>query len=217
MTTYTYDGTTNSHNRFYDSQTGQWISEDPIRNGLNWYAYCGSNPVSYVDVLGLAKAYVVYQPGMMENAGWSTETERNNIDYLRQGLIDNKQYEADEVEVVAVNNKTEFINWWNQEMPDSVDTLILQMHGAPEALLFDLDGMNNSMKKDENGDIVLTSKDMTAEEIKQKLNYKDINLMVNLCCNSLGTREEMMEGSYEKKEEKEKLIAYAIQERGVWA
>jgi len=40
--------------RMYDPSTGRFINEDPIRDGLNWYVYCGSNPVMFVDVLGLA-------------------------------------------------------------------------------------------------------------------------------------------------------------------
>ncbi len=25
------------------------MSEDPAQDGLNWYVYCGNNPVMYVD------------------------------------------------------------------------------------------------------------------------------------------------------------------------
>ncbi len=39
--------------RYYDTETGRFINEDPIRDGLNWYVYCGGNPVNYVDPLGL--------------------------------------------------------------------------------------------------------------------------------------------------------------------
>ena len=31
-------------NRYYDPSTGSFITEDPIRDGLNWYSYCGGNP-----------------------------------------------------------------------------------------------------------------------------------------------------------------------------
>ena len=41
-------------NRYYDTRTGRFITEDPIRDGLNWYVYCGNNPVMFVDPLGLA-------------------------------------------------------------------------------------------------------------------------------------------------------------------
>ncbi|MBR5236915.1 MAG: RHS repeat-associated core domain-containing protein [Clostridia bacterium] len=40
-------------NRYYDASTGRFITEDPIRDGLNWYAYCGNNPVNCVDPWGL--------------------------------------------------------------------------------------------------------------------------------------------------------------------
>ena len=40
-------------NRYYDSTTGRFITEDPVKDGLNWYNYCGGNPVVMVDPSGL--------------------------------------------------------------------------------------------------------------------------------------------------------------------
>gem|GEM_PF-2424206 len=40
--------------RYYDPETGRFISEDPIRDGLNWYVYCNNDPVNYFDPRGLA-------------------------------------------------------------------------------------------------------------------------------------------------------------------
>ena len=39
--------------RYYDSGVGGFISEDPARDGENWYVYCGGNPVMFVDPSGL--------------------------------------------------------------------------------------------------------------------------------------------------------------------
>ena len=39
--------------RYYDPTIGRFISEDPIRDGLNWYAYCNNNPIRYKDPSGL--------------------------------------------------------------------------------------------------------------------------------------------------------------------
>ena len=33
--------------------TGRFITEDPAKDGLNWYSYCGGNPVNFVDPWGL--------------------------------------------------------------------------------------------------------------------------------------------------------------------
>ena len=38
--------------RYYDSNTQRFISEDPIRDGFNWYAYCGNNPPNLIDLSG---------------------------------------------------------------------------------------------------------------------------------------------------------------------
>ena len=40
-------------NRYYDSESGRFITEDPIRDGVNWYVYCSGNPVLFVDSTGL--------------------------------------------------------------------------------------------------------------------------------------------------------------------
>ncbi len=39
--------------RYYDPTIGRFISDDPIRDGLNWYAYANNNPIMFVDPWGL--------------------------------------------------------------------------------------------------------------------------------------------------------------------
>ena len=38
--------------RYYSPETQRFISEDLIKDGINWYAYCGNNPVMFVDPSG---------------------------------------------------------------------------------------------------------------------------------------------------------------------
>ncbi len=52
----------NMRNRVYDSQTGQFLSQDPIglAGGPNNREYAGNSPVNYIDPLGLCKTVTVY-------------------------------------------------------------------------------------------------------------------------------------------------------------
>jgi len=31
---------------------GRFVSQDPSKNGMNWFAYCNNNPVNYIDANG---------------------------------------------------------------------------------------------------------------------------------------------------------------------
>lgn len=35
--------------RYYDPEIGRFITEDPAKQGHNWYAFCGNNPLKYTD------------------------------------------------------------------------------------------------------------------------------------------------------------------------
>ena len=38
--------------RYYSPEIGRFVSEDPVRDGLNWYVYANNNPVNYIDPWG---------------------------------------------------------------------------------------------------------------------------------------------------------------------
>ena len=41
--------------RWMDPVTGRLLSEDPARDGANWFGYCGSSPASFLDPSGCSK------------------------------------------------------------------------------------------------------------------------------------------------------------------
>ncbi len=47
--------------RYYDTQNGRWLTEDPIgfEGGLNLYGYCGNGPVGSVDASGKLPVFVI--------------------------------------------------------------------------------------------------------------------------------------------------------------
>ena len=52
-------------NRYYNPETGRYISPDPIGldGGLNLYAYVGNDPVNWMDLEGLYSADLIVKPG----------------------------------------------------------------------------------------------------------------------------------------------------------
>ncbi len=67
-------------NRYYDPTNGRFITEDPIKDGVNWYSYCGGNPVMFVDMWGLKYVWI----RDLGNVNWNENTktaELNDISY----------------------------------------------------------------------------------------------------------------------------------------
>lgn len=84
--------------RYYDPSIGRFISEDPIKDGTNWYVYCGNNPIAFVDPSGLvdvgARTYsATYSGATITGDGngatvkWNdkTLTIDNSNGYLKDG------------------------------------------------------------------------------------------------------------------------------------
>ena len=46
--------------RDYSPAHARFITEDPIRDGENWFAYVGNNPVNWVDPDGREQVYFIY-------------------------------------------------------------------------------------------------------------------------------------------------------------
>jgi uncharacterized protein RhaS with RHS repeats len=65
-------------NRWYDPQTGRFLSQDPIglAGGVNLYAYAGNNPASYSDPFGLKIEY---------------KGTKEEVRYLRAAVADAKR------------------------------------------------------------------------------------------------------------------------------
>ena len=49
----TVTGLYHSNARWYDPTLGRFLTEDPARDGDNWYAYAGNNPLTHTDPTGL--------------------------------------------------------------------------------------------------------------------------------------------------------------------
>jgi RHS repeat-associated protein len=56
--------------RDYSSRTMRWLTEDPVKDGLNWYRYCYSNPIKYRDPNGESAVEAIQQGGKALGPIW---------------------------------------------------------------------------------------------------------------------------------------------------
>ena len=68
-------GLTYHWNRWRSEDGSSFISEDPIRDGMNWYGYAGCNPMVYVDRIGLFYYTAEWQQSSTSN---TPKTDKNN-------------------------------------------------------------------------------------------------------------------------------------------
>ena len=65
--------------RWYDCELGRFTTQDPARDGMNWWAYCGGNPITFVDPDGkfILNTNIWYNKKYMQdfNASWPNSNE----------------------------------------------------------------------------------------------------------------------------------------------
>jgi len=105
--------------RDYSPRTMRWLTEDPVRDGLNWYRYCGGDPVNYIDSTGLK-----IEVNGTEEQKSDYEEAKQYIEQSERGkeLISNLE---DRSELVTVN--------FHDEMTDSYDPVFNEVNWNPNA------------------------------------------------------------------------------------
>ncbi|MBQ7232478.1 MAG: RHS repeat-associated core domain-containing protein [Bacillales bacterium] len=108
--------------RYYDAGQGRFTQEDPIRDGSNWYSYCGGNPVMFVDPNGL-DSWVFYDA---EAFSKQAQTESK----ILQDTYDT------EVHLIEINSLEDFLfAWYFMTIFDgSIDGVSMLFHGTPYTL-----------------------------------------------------------------------------------
>lgn len=85
--------------RDYSPETGRFITQDPLRDGNNWYSYVNQDPVNYTDLLGLKNIGIISN-FVMSTGAWAEE-KLNGWDKLIKdygcaiALVANVQYTRD--------------------------------------------------------------------------------------------------------------------------
>jgi hypothetical protein len=100
--------------RWYDAQTARFISEDPVRDGGNWFAYVGSNPLKFVDPTGLISEEHEALLRQLSGSGLSKES----LAGIRKNLVQEEinSINTMRTQLEALSTVTEF--------PESKESLI---------------------------------------------------------------------------------------------
>ena len=65
--------------RWYDCELGRFTTQDPARDGVNWWIYCNGNPITFVDPDGkfILNTNIWYNKKYMQdfNASWPNSNE----------------------------------------------------------------------------------------------------------------------------------------------
>ncbi|MCR4939958.1 MAG: DUF6531 domain-containing protein [Treponemataceae bacterium] len=69
--------------RDYSPALARFTTKDPIRDGLNWYAYCNNDPVNFVDMWGLKFKKRTFH-NLMGDSAWRNELTGNGVDFLAE-------------------------------------------------------------------------------------------------------------------------------------
>jgi len=113
--------------RYYDPTTGRFLSRDPIKDGRNWYVYCDSSPLAFVDENGLRRRLVIVI-GKLSGGNDLTPLVYRSLPPLVDDL-ENKQGEYDEIVYKPARTRRDL-----ELALIHADDAVMVGHGSPFAL-----------------------------------------------------------------------------------
>ena len=72
------------------------MSEDPIGDGLNWYTYCGNNPITFIDPFGLERLVV--------SGGYYSNKLGYQYEFIDSALKEIESYSGKESKILMITD-----------------------------------------------------------------------------------------------------------------
>lgn len=128
-------------NRYYDSNIKRFTTEDPIRDGLNWYAYCDNNPIMFWDPWGLGRNVIVIVG--------SDKSSSNNVfkDNANTFVSENPD------DTIKIFYGWEYSSWTDlkknikKAFGDSgIDAMVIEAHASTSNIVISSSASNSSYK-----------------------------------------------------------------------
>ena len=116
-----------AQSRYYCPVTSRFISQDPIRAGTNWYAYCNNNPINRIDPLGL-DSFIFTDPYEAEHQALHIPDWTRQLANLFHGG------NTDRVHLIPMTSPQAFIDGWDLiYRTPSVDAIVILGHSTGTA------------------------------------------------------------------------------------
>ena len=159
--------------RCYEPRIGRFTTEDVAHDGLNWYTYCGNNPILYIDPLGL-KSYIFYDPygdGSDDSSkAYSLKTAKLFQQQLAKHYNIKKSNIDTEIVLYALTDYNEFKKFWNNTMESDLDAILFNAHSIYSHI---------QITKDPNGNNTHT---ININDVANDLDYKVIDALYLMGC-----------------------------------
>ena len=121
--------------RYYDQSTGRFLSEDPVGDGANWFAYCANNPLMAVDPSGrvpVIAAVVVVAVVAVASASYTTydyyhgtepltKAQKKELEQMKKNLLEAAK-KAGYKDAANTINKLTVNRRYKRGQPDGVDS-----------------------------------------------------------------------------------------------
>ena len=107
--------------RWNDPTLGRFITEDPIKDGTNWYIYCSNNPLNFIDPTGLVAIV-----GDDTKGNVITENDYNpvsvDIDISRDHDGYSTKFDAERTVTVNMENGQQMLTGYDNEIAANADS-----------------------------------------------------------------------------------------------
>jgi len=161
--------------RNYRPGTGRFTTEDPARDGLNWYTYANNNPLMFVDPFGLEAYYIFYNSTKDKDNGSLIDRAKKEYNALVKSGVGKK-----EIYIKEITSEEMFSNEWGNMSngDDPIKRVALYLHSSPRGIIID-GSQNQAVMVDE-----FNGQKMTGHLLISELEQKDIYEMTLYGCNT---------------------------------
>ena len=115
--------------RYYSPGTGRFTQEDPSCDGLNWYSYCGCDPLNYLDPTGCKKHWLLTLREYIDGNFLLPMGES-----IPKSILTNANYQW--------NSKYEFNGYIDDQLAGNAALVRMGTMGSPVGFGFCCDGFN---------------------------------------------------------------------------